>query len=562
MSSFALLLTTGSIIAAQSVLIARLLTERRRRLEAQAVLEEQARYERLVGDLTSDGLRYTLADSSLALEEALARIGRFAGASRAELVQYPECHTTEPVRLKWESASAGPANNGSAQLNGPLKDPRPMLAIPLVCDGARLGALALFPSPVRRDDTEPMATRLATVSDIIARAIARSRATRRNRRTEELNRAVLASLPTPMAILDGRGVIVHLNEAWGELAPSDAVSASHQPFLGENYLDECRRAEARGCHEAQRAREGIERVLKRRGLPFRYEYQISLPRARWYEMRVDPLECETGGAIVTHLDITDRRIAELQAEEGRRQVAHLSRLTMVGELAAAVSHELRQPLAAIRASGAIGARLLRRAPVDIDELGTIFRDIDRDDAHAAAILDHIRELVRKKTPITAPIDLNEVCRHAVRLLQRDAMLRRVELELVLEPCLPETIGDPVELQQVLINLMLNALDAAATSPTSRCVMVSTTWHHSQIEVTVRDSGPGVSPEVRQHLFESLFSPKRHGLGMGLSIVHSIVQRHRGRVCVENLAAGGAVFRVFLPALCREPTTHQRPVGVA
>lgn len=446
MSSFALLLATGSIITAQSALIGRLLMERKRRREAQAVAEEQARYDRLVGDLARDGLRYTVGE--------------------------------------------------------------------------------------------------------------------RNRRTEELSRAVLASLPTPMAILDGRGVIIHVNEAWEELAPSGAMSTSRQPFLGENYLDECRRAEARGCHEAQRAREGIEKVLERRGAPFRYEYQISLPRARWYEMRVDPLALNTGGAIVTHLDITDRRLAELQAEDGRRQVAHLSRLTMVGELAAAVSHELRQPLGAIRANGEIGARLLMRAPVDVDQLATIFREIDRDDAHAAAILDHIRELVNKKTPITAPIDLNEVCRHAVRLLERDAMLRRVELELILEPRLPETIGDPVELQQVVINLMLNALDAAATSPISRCVMVSTTRHHSQIEVTVRDSGPGVSPEVQQHLFESFFSTKQDGLGMGLAIVHSIIQRHRGRLCVENLAAGGAVFRVFLPALCQAANAHGRPAAVA
>jgi C4-dicarboxylate-specific signal transduction histidine kinase len=221
---------------------------------------------------------------------------------------------------------------------------------------------------------------------------------------------------------------------------------------------------------------------------------------------------------------------------------------MVGELAAAVSHELRQPLAAIRANAEAGATLLRRDPVDLGELALIFRDIGADDMRAACILDDIRLLLRKESPVMAPVDVNEMCRHAIQLLQRDAMLRRVQLELLLEPRLERTLGDPVELQQIIINLVLNALDAGAMSPGIRTVMVNTVRHHGEIEIAVRDSGPGISAEAMKHLFEPFFSTKTQGLGMGLAIVHSIVERHHGRIVAENIPSGGALFRVLLNAV--------------
>jgi C4-dicarboxylate-specific signal transduction histidine kinase len=380
--------------------------------------------------------------------------------------------------------------------------------------------------------------------------MARARAARAVREGELLNRAVLASLSTQIAILDGNGTIIRVNDAWRQRAFSGDVEVNQNAFLGRNYLDECLRAEERGCGEASEVRHGIESVLDRGAWHFRHEYNWSSPDVRWYELRVDRLDHEDGGAIITHIDITDRRLAEAKAEETRRQLTHLGRVAMVGELAAAVSHELRQPLAAIRANAEAGVQLLAKFPPDLREVRQIFRDIVDDDIRAASIIEHIRLLLRKEPPTSSAVDLNEICRQAVHLLKRDALLRRTRLELSLEAQLTPIPGDPIQLQQVVLNLALNALDSASTSARDPAVTVSTASRDGEIEIAVRDTGPGLAPDVEGHLFESFFSTKEQGLGMGLSIVRSIVERHHGRVRAENDATpggtGGAVFRVLLP----------------
>jgi signal transduction histidine kinase len=233
-------------------------------------------------------------------------------------------------------------------------------------------------------------------------------------------------------------------------------------------------------------------------------------------------------------------------EEGREQLAHIARVVTVGELTAAISHELRQPLTAIRAHAEAGAILLDRAPFDLSETREVFRDIVSDDLRAVEVLDHIRALLRKDVSVTASVDLNGICEHAAQLLVHDAARRGVQLRLSLEPRLPPVIGDGVQLQQVVLNLALNAMDAVQASPRPRAVVLGTSARSGEVEIFVRDTGPGLSPEVRLRVFEPFFSTKTQGLGMGLAIVRSIVERHRGRVRADNEDAGGAVFRVQLP----------------
>ena len=364
---------------------------------------------------------------------------------------------------------------------------------------------------------------------------------------EELSQAVLASIAAQIAIIDRNGRIIRVNAAWRELAERSMVVEEVDAFLNWNYLDECRRAEERGCVEAGEIRRGLEAVLDERASSFRHEYHWLSPDVRWFELRVDTLERGEGGAILTHLDISDRRLAELRLEETRSQVAHLGRVATIGELAAAVSHELKQPLASIRANAQAGALLLGKSPADIEQVINILNDIAGDSERAAEIIDQMRTLLRKAETVSA-VDLNEVARQAIRLLQRDATLRHTQLELVADPELPKVPGDPVQLQQVIINLLLNALDAASTALEHRAVMVRTTVAESMVELTVSDTGPGLAPDVLEHLFEPFFSTKPHGLGLGLVIVRSIVDRHHGRIQAKNRASGGAIFRVDLPAI--------------
>ena len=421
------------------------------------------------------------------------------------------------------------------------------LEIPLVADGASIGTLELRRPDDGRGWPAVLVRRLAAASEIVAGAMARSRATHAIRRGEELNRAVLASLSTPIAILDRLGTIIRVNDAWRRVA-GRAADDPRDAFIGWNYLDECARSEERGSDEARDVRLGIQMVLQRRGGPFRYEYHTPEPNERWYELFVDRLHFSDGGAIVTHLEITDRRLAERRADETRRQVAHMGRVALVGELAATISHELRQPLAAIRANAEAGALLVGRIPADPREARDIFKSIVADDIRAVEVIEGVRKLLRKEEPVSARVDLNDVCRRAVRLLQRDAVLRNTRLELSLEATTSTVSGDPVQLEQMVLNLTMNALDAASASDEERAVVVRTTRCVDQVEVSVHDSGPGIPADVQSHLFEPYFSTKTQGLGLGLVIVRSIVERHNGRVRADSGALGGTVFRVLLPTV--------------
>jgi C4-dicarboxylate-specific signal transduction histidine kinase len=241
-----------------------------------------------------------------------------------------------------------------------------------------------------------------------------------------------------------------------------------------------------------------------------------------------------------------RAAATQSADEAWRQVAHIGRVATLGELAATISHELRQPLTAIRSNAEVGAKLLENQAPDLHEVKQILADIVADDVRASGVIDHIRLLLRKEQPQKTSVDLNEICREAVSLLRRDHRSRGVTVDLDLDQRLPPIAGSPVELQQVVLNLSINALDAVASVEGERTVTVGTAARTDAVELFVKDTGHGLRPAVQQHLFESFYSTKTRGLGMGLVIVRSIVERHHGRVSADNMIQGGAVFRVVLP----------------
>lgn len=540
----AVILLAIGLIGAESLLIGLLLLERRRRKRAQSAIEEQAAYEHTIAQLTADVAHHALEDAPVVLGDALARVATYAGASEATLVQYGEAPPEPPLRLSWmRGVDVANGNASSTDGSTAVRSDAP-LAIPLVADGTVLGALEL-----RRSDTNDtrawpttLARRLDSAGEIIATEMSRARAARVIRRVEEVNRAVLRSLSTQIAILDHRGTIVRVNDAWRDVANRAQVDDEHDAFVGRSYLDECQRAMERGCDQAADVRCGIEAVLDGHVSPFRREYHCSAPNDRWYEIFVDRLQLPEGGAIVTHVDVTDRHLAE----EARLQVAHLGRVAVIGELAATISHELRQPLAAIRANAEAGDQILAKLSSDVGEVREIFQSIVADDVRAVEVIEGVRKLLRKGEPLATTVDLNQTCRHAARLLQADADHRNTRLELFLAPAPLLVIGDPVQLQQVVLNLVLNAMEAASDTTEDRLVTVSTAQDEGEAEIGVSDTGPGLPADVEQHLFESFFSTKPQGLGMGLVIVRSIVERHHGRVRVENSASGGAIVRIRLP----------------
>jgi C4-dicarboxylate-specific signal transduction histidine kinase len=183
----------------------------------------------------------------------------------------------------------------------------------------------------------------------------------------------------------------------------------------------------------------------------------------------------------------------------------------------------------------------------VEEAREALQAIVRDDVRASEVVEHFRALLRKQDPISTTVDLNEVCRNTAKLVEHEVTGRRARLVLRLGADVPPVRGDPVQLQQVLINLTLNALDAVSASTSDREAAISTATSNGDVEVHVSDTGPGLSAVVQQRLFEPFFSTKPHGLGMGLTIVRSIVERHHGHLRAENRSVRGALFTVTLPA---------------
>jgi signal transduction histidine kinase len=182
----------------------------------------------------------------------------------------------------------------------------------------------------------------------------------------------------------------------------------------------------------------------------------------------------------------------------------------------------------------------------VNEARQALQEIARDNARAAEVIDHFLALYRKKEPMSTAVDLNALCRQIAKLLEHEVSRQHAQLVLRLDPQLPAVRGDPVQLQQALINLTLNALDALSAADADREATIRTAANNGEVEVSVSDTGTGFTPDAQKRLFEPFFSTKTHGIGMGLTIVRSIVERHHGALRAENLSAGGALFTVTLP----------------
>jgi two-component system, LuxR family, sensor kinase FixL len=266
-----------------------------------------------------------------------------------------------------------------------------------------------------------------------------------------------------------------------------------------------------------------------------------------------------------HFQPKERRT--LAVREGRRflhELAHANRVSMMGELAGALAHEVNQPLAAIVSNAQAAQRFLSGPECDLDELREILSDIASDGARAGEVIRRMRTLVTKETAGFQALDVNQVIRDAVVILKNDAVIHKVQIDLCLQPDLDVVRGDRVQLQQVVMNLVRNAIEAIDQgSPEDRTVQLESRAMLSEIEVTARDHGPGIPREMLDRLFEPFHTSKPHGMGIGLSISRSIVDLHGGRLFGRNNSDGGATFSFVLPVQpIREPSgvvTHERAI---
>jgi two-component system, LuxR family, sensor kinase FixL len=267
------------------------------------------------------------------------------------------------------------------------------------------------------------------------------------------------------------------------------------------------------------------------------------------EIGLSPIQTAEGMLVLAAVvDISARKLAEAEAIQRREEVGHLSRLAMMGELTASIAHELNQPLAGIISNASAGRRFIDRGNVDLRELRELLGDIVADGRRAGEVIRGIRGVVKKSSPTRQRVNLNDLIMDVVRMMRSDATLRSCELKTLLDPHLPPIEGDPIQLQQVLLNLLTNAFDAMRETPLSRrqVLIVTERNDNNTIGASVRDHGAGIPVEMCDRLFDHFFTTKEDGMGMGLAIVRSIIESHSGTIAGENVEDGGARFHFTLP----------------
>ena len=369
------------------------------------------------------------------------------------------------------------------------------------------------------------------------------------RESEEFNRTILASLRNHIAILDKKGTIVSVSEAWEQFARENGAVSLAGLGPGINYLEVCRRSILANDDLASQALEGIQSVLDGKMDLFSLEYPCHSPsESRWFLMEVMPFRRSEGGVVISHTNVTQRKNAELEARQRGEELAHVTRIATIGELGTSLAHEINQPLTAILCNAEAAQRFLSGATPDLDEVRQILDDIVKDDKRAGEVIRRMRTLVKKEAPRRDAVDLNDTIRETMALVRSTSFLEGLAMVAELDPELPTVQGDRVQLQQVILNLLLNAIAAMKDAPmASRELVVKTAREDNRTAmVAVTDSGTGIDKNAIDRLFEPFYTTKGEGLGMGLSISQTIIKAHGGTIGAANNPEGGATFTVTLP----------------
>jgi two-component system, LuxR family, sensor kinase FixL len=287
--------------------------------------------------------------------------------------------------------------------------------------------------------------------------------------------------------------------------------------------------------------------------PFTMEYRLRRADGeyRWILDNGVPRytqEREFSGYIGSCIDITERIRAEEQLRLLRQELFHMARVSSMGELTSVLAHELSQPLMTILINAQAAQRLIDSGEAGMDEIGEILADIVVDDQRAAEVIRHLRGLLKRGELELEPLDINELIRGVERIIRSDVILNKVSVTLELTANLPEVLGGRIELQQVILNLMMNAIDAVRlVRAGARQITVRSKRVDAQtVCVAVEDSGPGVPPEAIEQVFKPFFTTKADGMGMGLSICRAIIEAHHGHIRTFDNPKGGATFEFVLP----------------
>jgi C4-dicarboxylate-specific signal transduction histidine kinase len=315
--------------------------------------------------------------------------------------------------------------------------------------------------------------------------------------------------------------------------------------MGDQYLETCAVAAAGGDATAAELLDCIREVLADLTVRRRMEFSRETPGSGvlWHEISIERLHRPEGGAVITRADITAQKRAMSEAREQRQQLAHLGRAAILGELSGAFAHELAQPLTSILGNAEAALQLLPLGG-NVPEIQEIMRDIIKDDVRAAEVIGRLRSMLAQGEVHREPVDLNQVVREVLALARGDLMTRNVAVLVQLDPHAQLVQVDRVQMQQVILNLIVNACEAMADLPVAeRQLSISTrTLEGGTLECAVADRGHGIAPHQAERIFQPFVTTKKQGLGLGLAICRSIIEAQGGRLWAENGPERGAIFR--------------------
>jgi two-component system, LuxR family, sensor kinase FixL len=324
-------------------------------------------------------------------------------------------------------------------------------------------------------------------------------------------------------------------------------------FTGRALEQEIGSGWAKGVHT-----EDLERCLDSYGKafdarePFSIEYRLRRcdGEYRWVLDNGIPRLDANGaflGYIGSCIDITARKQAELDHQLQHMELARVGRVTLMGELAASLAHEINNPLGAMVTNASVGQRLIAQGKMDSDEFRELLGDIVADGHRAREVIEGIRNMVRRSDASRSLIPMEEIIHDLLRIVRADALARKITITAEIDSNVGRVMGDRVRLLQVLLNLTINGFEAMTViRADARRLVIRADNGDGGISVSVRDSGPGLSGAIGEQLFEPFFTTKAEGTGMGLAIARSIIEEHGGTLSGENCAEGGACFTVRLP----------------
>ncbi len=354
-------------------------------------------------------------------------------------------------------------------------------------------------------------------------------------KTEELDQFFNLSLEL-LCIANTDGYFLRLNPSWERI-----LGHTREELMGKRFFDFIHPEDSDRTHKAVSILASQQKPLH-----FGNRYRCKDGTYRWLEWTATP----AGDLIYAAAhDVTERLKEEIEARQRRDELAHVTRIAMMGELTTALAHEINQPLTAILSNAEAAQRFLSQASPDISEVRQILEDIVRDDRRANDVVRKVRALVKKEKVRAEPLDLNEVIGVVVDLIRADSLLQGLSIDTDLSPRLAAIHGDGVQLQQVILNLILNSAAAMRNSPSGqRKIIVRTAMLDSRtVKTFVKDFGTGIDEHHIDRLFEPFYTTKPEGLGMGLSISQTIIKAHGGTMEAWNNREGGATFAFTLPA---------------